>query len=158
MDWSAGPAALGGIVMCAALGGWSLGRWQALPAPTGEPPANPGARAASTVPAPVLAEACQPTERAERRLVIGSADRLGELHAEISAYRRAEAVLAEYDDGAVLLCTLHEGPDRDRRIRGVVAEPTCDMSCNHPAAAAACATLPPRRAVQPSAEGAGARV
>jgi hypothetical protein len=158
MDWSAGPAALGGIMMCVALGGWSLGRWQALPATADEPRGDPGERAEADVPAPALAEACRHTARAERRLVLGTADRLGELHAEISAYRRAEAVLTEFDGGVVLLRATHERLDLDRRFRGIVDGPSGDMACDQAAAAPASASLPPLRPVQPSAAGEGTRV
>lgn len=163
MDWSGGPAALGGIMMCVALGGWSLGRWQALRT-AGEVPRTPGETAAAAR-APVIppVEPCQHAARTERRLALATVDRLGEIHVEISAYRRAEQVLAKIDGDAVPLRAARAG--RDCRYLGIVGEPTCSIPASARAVCAcgagceAIAAQPALRAVQPSVTaGDGARV
>ncbi|WP_285712149.1 hypothetical protein [Erythrobacter oryzae] len=131
-----GPAALGAIMLSVAIGSWSLGRWQSgarvsdAPAP-GAPAVGGEAGEAPMPRAPlrtVAAAPCQDDARAERRTALAVADSLGELHAEISAYRRAQQVLA--------------GPDADRlgrhaqladvrsecRYLGLMGEPTCGLA------------------------------
>lgn len=157
MDWSGGPAALGGIMMCVALGAWSMGRWQAQRAAADDSSGMPGETAAARRPALPLIEPCQHAARTERCLALPTDDRLGELHVEISAYRRAERVLAKIDGDAVPLRAAPAEPGRDCRYIGIVGEPTC----NTPAAARAvcmCGTgcdqvaaAPVQRTVQPSA-------
>lgn len=101
-----GPAALGGILMSVAIGGWTLGRWQGgfvapddARAPTGREPAAVGAPPASLHPAPNLE-----APRAQWGAALAAADSLGALHAEISAYRRAEQVFAGPDADGLRLC------------------------------------------------------
>lgn len=165
MDLSGGPAALGGIMMGVALGAWSMGRWQALRTAGDDPSGRPGDTAAAQGPALPPIEPCQHAARAERRLALASDDRLGELHVEISAYRRAERVLAKIDGDALPLRLAISEPGLDCRYLGIVGEPTCGI----PAAArldCACATgsdeiaaMPSLRVVQPSAAaGDGMRV
>lgn len=88
MELIGGPAALGGILLCAALCGWALGRWQGGLLPGAVPRAG---RAAAGGAAEESAPP-EPQERAEPASddVVAS---LGALHAEITAYRRAEQVL-----------------------------------------------------------------
>lgn len=157
MDWSGGPAALGGIMMCVALGAWSLGRWQVLRTAADDPRGKPCEKAAARAPVFTPVQPCQHAARTERRLALATADRLGEIHVEISAYRRAEQVLAKIDGDALPLPAARAG--HGCRYLGIMGEPTCDI----PAAAravCACGTgcdriaaLPSLRAVQPSATG-----
>lgn len=156
MDFSGGPAALGGIMMCIALGAWSMGRWQALRTAGEIPSALPRSTAAAREPALAPIEPCQHAARAERRLALPTDDRLGELHVEISAYRRAERVLAKIEGDVLLSRPAQAQPGRNCRYLGIVGEPTCNI----PAAAralCACGTgcdhaeaMPSLRAVQPS--------
>jgi hypothetical protein len=63
--------------------------------------------------------------RAERRSALAVADSLGELHAEISAYRRAEQVLASPEGDGLRLRPLSADARRECRHLGVMGEPTC---------------------------------
>jgi hypothetical protein len=156
MDFSGGPAALGGVMMCIALGAWSMGRWQALRTAGDDPSGVPGGTAAMRGPALAPVEPCQHAARTERRLALPTDDRLGELHVEISAYRRAEQVLAKIEGDVLPLHPAQAEPGRNCRYLGIVGEPTCNI----PAAAralCACGTgcdqaeaMPSLRAVQPS--------
>ncbi len=128
MDWSGGPAALGGIMMCVALGGWSLGRWQALRKAGKDPRGSPRETAGARAPVPAPVEPCQYAARTERRLALSTIDRLGEIHVEISAYRRAEQVLAKIDGDALPLRAARAG--RDCRYLGIVGEPTCGAAAS----------------------------
>jgi hypothetical protein len=109
MEYLAAPAALWGLISCIALGAWALGRWQggagwaanmpvALP-----PPRDPRA-------AQALAEAKPSTpvsNPAQRRIdglhALDSAISLGDLHDEISAFRRREQIFATLAPGALIL-------------------------------------------------------
>ena len=132
-----GPAALGGIMMCVALGAWTLGRWQGgLVMPeegtTGQAPAPVG----EAVPAPrsALAEGpatpCQQDALAARCAVLAVADSLVELHAEVSAYRRAEQVLAGTGPDELVLRPRCEDTGLACRHVGLTGEPICDLSDN----------------------------
>lgn len=88
MELIGGPAALGGILLCAALCGWAVGRWQGGLLPGAAPRAGKaagGSAAGKDIP-PVPRERAGPASDD----VVAS---LGALHAEITAYRRAEQVL-----------------------------------------------------------------
>lgn len=92
MDVSAGPAALGGIMLGVALGAWTLGRWQGgLVVVEDASVPTPGAAT------PAVTTPCRNAVRAECAAAPLAEDSLGEMHAEISAYRRAEQVLAGFD-------------------------------------------------------------
>lgn len=135
MDVSTGPAALGGMMMCVALASWALGRWQGGVVTVDEPGsgdlAGPDAVPHGTVrlrPAAAPAAPCQHAAREERHVALAGAASLGELHAEITAYRRAEQVLARVE--GEVLGQLH--PQREAggacRYLGVMGEPTCGIS------------------------------
>lgn len=165
MDLSGGPAALSGIMMGVALGAWSMGRWQALRTAGDNPCRRPGETATARGPALPTIEPCQHAARAERRLALASEDRLGELHVEISAYRRAERVLAKIDGDALPLRSAMSEPGLDCRYLGIVGQPTCGIPATA-RAVCACGTgcdqiaaMPPLQVVQPSAAaGDGMRV
>jgi hypothetical protein len=158
------PATLIGIIGCVALGAWTLGRWQIrgvndaaqrngqsvpqhplfewnLPAPPDAAPATP----------------CQQSARAEREAALDMALSLGELHAEISAYRQREQVLARIDDEGLWADMPAPSDNHVCRYLGVTGEPICPTPT---AALAACscssgsAVMFPRewtqRAAQPS--------
>jgi hypothetical protein len=161
MNYLADPAVLGSIVMGAVLSGWLLGRQHAAarmvgsetpgpaPEPLPEPQAAipPEARGAAVT-------ACQHAARAERRQVIEAARSLGELHAEVTAYRLQEQVLASaLSDG--LLVELIPGAARgDCRYLGLIGQPTCPLpgtgheTCTSREGCAAAS----RRMAQPAAE------
>jgi hypothetical protein len=127
-----GPAVLAAIMMSVALGAWSLGRWQgglvasddAAPSAApggGEPGETPMQRAAAVVP-------CQEAAQAERRNALAGADSLGELHAEISAYRRTQKVLAGLEGEGL---AIHRADARSEcRYLGLVGEPTCGIAAS----------------------------
>lgn len=165
MEFFGGPAALGGIIMCVALGAWMLGRWQGGVVPAADAggsavegrlgetlaaeapqPASPLRRSG----APVIP--CQQAAQAERRGALEIAASLGDLHAEVSAYRRAEQVLAGLTQEQLALPSGTAGPRHDCRYLGVMGEPTCAMPT---AARRACASgdacnVGRPRAAQPS--------
>lgn len=123
-----GPAVLGGIMLSVALGAWALGRWQGgltmpddLLAPSlHEPEEEDRAGLASLQSG---AAQCPDTVRAERRSALAVADSLGELHAEICAYRRAQQVLVGLEGERLRLRPLHEDARSECRHPGVMDEP-----------------------------------
>jgi hypothetical protein len=134
MDLSDGPAALGGIMMCVALGAWTLGRWQGGLAMPDDAAGRTACDAGDA--APVLRSAvaerpatpCQQDALEARHAALAVADSLGELHAEVSAYRRAEQVLADAKpDELVLRHRLHDKGHACRHI-GLTGEPICEIS------------------------------
>jgi hypothetical protein len=176
MDLSGGPAALGGIMMGLALGAWLMGRWQGGlavsddRAPAAAPTAGPDRSEADEVPmqrATAVAP-CQEAAQAERRNAMAAAGSLGELHDEISAYRRAQKVLAGLN-GDGLGLSLADARSKCRYL-GLMGEPTCGaaasarMACSPGTACRKQDMLPPgparpERMRQPSAAaGDGMRV
>lgn len=125
-----GPAALGGILISVAIGGWTLGRWQggfAAPedarAQTGREAATAGALPAALHPTPR-----SDTARAQWGAALAAADSLGELHAEISAYRRAEQVFAGPDADGLRLCPPDEAVRSACRDPGGMGEQSCSLA------------------------------
>ena len=137
------PAVLGGIMMSVAIGSWSLGRWQSDgavsddAAPAAAPDGGEAGEAMMTRTLPRAAgEApCQDAARAERRTALAVADSLGELHAEVSAYRRAQRVLAGLDGDALRLRSHQADARSECRYLGLMGEPTCGAA---PPARGAC--------------------
>jgi hypothetical protein len=139
-----GPAMLGGIMLSVALGAWTLGRWQgglALPDDQGAPVSTrePGEARMQAAPVPPQSAPCLDTARAERRAALVVADSLGELHAEISAYRRAQQVLAGPEGEGLRLRPVFEDTRSQCRYLGVMGEPTC-AATELTRAACACGT------------------
>jgi hypothetical protein len=142
LDIAGGPAALGGMMMCVALAAWSLGRWQGglvtdenrRSAAASEADRlvtdNPGIYPSSAPAAP-----CQNAARAERDVELASATSLGDMHAEISAYRRDEQVLAALKSDPLHLIA----GQAECRYIGIVGTPTCGVPA---AARLACACAP----------------
>ncbi|MCZ8371028.1 MAG: hypothetical protein O9293_13900 [Porphyrobacter sp.] len=135
MDIAGGPAAFGGMMMSLALAAWSLGRWQGGLV-TGEdcdaaaPGAVKEASAAGSAgfhPSSVPATPCQDAARAERSVALASATSLGEIHAEISAYRRAERVLSDLKDDPLSLTGKRHAGQAGCRYIGIVGTPTCGV-------------------------------
>jgi len=134
MDFFGGPAALGGIIMCVALGAWILGRWQGIGVPADgsrdplrdlqSPSSDHAASTQSDRPAPIP---CQQAALAERRGALEAAVSLGELHAEVSAYRRAQQVLADLAGDQLDLPAPRSGSRADCRYVGLTGHPTCAM-------------------------------
>lgn len=168
MDLFGEPAALGGIIMCVALGGWMLGRWQGGLAPAvdqaiGAPPvaANAQQDRFETVrdnDAPDTP--CQQAAQAERRGALEAAPALGDLHAEVSAYRHAEQVFARLGREQLDFVLVASPAGRDCRYIGVSGQPTCPMpaAVRHGSSCKSnCAAFQPlpQRAVQPSPAAAG---
>lgn len=130
------PAGLGAIMVSVAIGSWSLGRWQSgiaasedvIPAPAsagGEAGEAPMPRAALRA---TGAMSCQDAARAERQTALAAADSLGELHADISAYRRAEKVLASPDGEELRRRSLLADARSECRFLGLMGEPTCGVA------------------------------
>ena len=163
MDLPGGPAVLGGIIMCVASGAWMLGRWQGRALSAGEamdagresqgephdPEIGPPVHHAPPIP-------CQQAARDERRGALEPDLSLGDLHAEVSAYRRAQQVLAGLTGDPFELPALRSSNRPDCRYLGLTGHPTCAMPASVRQACAVgtgcCnAVDQPAIAVQPSA-------
>ncbi len=145
MDFMAtGAVVSGGLIMAAGLAGWMLGRSRRglvrvrPPSACGDEMAEGAAREAPPTPphtATVDAypagatdvTACQHAARAERREVTEAARSLAELHAEITAYRRQEQVLAATLDRGVPLKLAADTRRQECRYLGLVGQPTCSQ-------------------------------
>lgn len=124
MDPYGGPAALGGVMTGLMLASWMLGRWQsrlgdarlrAVRETLAEPPEVP----AATRP-------CEAAARAERRDAVDAFAALGELHADVSAYRAVQQILSD----SALRATMQvgwtaSGEGEVCRFIGVSGAPTC---------------------------------
>lgn len=165
MDLFASPAVLGGIMICVALAAWTVGRWQGGLAPSARDRRE--ARAAPALPALVHeapdlrrggqpdATPCQHAAQAERRGALEAAASLGDLHAEVSAYRRAQQVLSGMEREQLDLVLVAAGGGRECRYIGISGQPTCpihDSARPGAVCGSGCAGFDPRqpRAVQPS--------
>jgi hypothetical protein len=128
-----GPAMLGGIILSVALGAWTLGRWQgglALPEDQSAPASHePGEARMQAAPLPPAPAPQHDTAHAERRAALVVADSLGALHAEVSAYRRAQQVLAGPEGEGLRLRPVFEDTRSQCRHLGVMGEPTCGAAC-----------------------------
>jgi hypothetical protein len=164
MDPYGGPAALGGVMTGLMLASWMFGRWQSRP---GDPPAR---AVQENVPESSdslhAGRPCENAAGAERH-VVNAFTALGELHADISAYRQAQQILSDN----ALRATMQVGwtaPGEDDlcRLIGGSGTPTCPaarLSADPLCPCAACRSaspLPVQTAVpcavpnlaQPSAE------
>ena len=163
MDVFGGPAALGGIIVCVALGAWMLGRLQGGVAPAADRESGAAPVAASRPQVRFdqahdgadLAIPCQQAAQAQRRGAPDTAYALGDLHAEISAYRRAEQVLAGLGREQLDLMLVASHAGQDCRYIGVSGKPACPMpaTVRHGSACdTSCLAFRPLRlnAVQPS--------
>lgn len=148
MDMSMGPAALGGMVMCVALAAWMLGRWQGVtvadeessasaPASGEDDGRTPAWPTAASTAARTPAAPCQHAARAERHVALDGAASLGEMHAEITAYRRAEQVLVRMEPDVVEQLREQGAVRTACRYLGVTGEPTCGISATLRAACSA---------------------
>lgn len=162
MDFLADPAVLGGIIGGALLSGWLMGRRQGLGATGGEALAAAPEPVAPSVPPPaqVLADvtACQYAARAERRQLIEAALSLGDLHAEVTAYRQQEQVLASALSDGLLVAAMHDAGRHECRYLGLIGQPTCPLpgtrheTCASREGCTAAAASRRARVAQPSAE------
>ncbi len=134
MDFLADPAVLGGVVMGAVLSGWLMGRRRgahalddqaAMPAP--EPAAPSDVQPSGHDKPAVAVTPCQHAAQAERRQVIDAARSLGELHAEVTAYRRQEQVLASALNDGLLIELLPAAAQGECRYLGLIGQPTCPL-------------------------------
>lgn len=109
MDFMANPTLLGGTTGVLMLAAWALGRWQASPAlssngpaalPLPREPETPRMTHQARMPGPVL---YQQHSRPEGAVASDMAISLCDLHAEISAFRRREQVLATFTPDALML-------------------------------------------------------
>lgn len=166
MDILADPAVLGSIVGGALLSGWLIGRRHGVhavggevPVPAPEPAAQPLAQHIDA-PGENLAgvTACQHAARAERRQVIEAARSLGDLHAEVTAYRQREQVLASALSDGLLVAVMPDTGRHECRYLGLIGQPTCPLPgtghevCASREGCAAAAASRRATAAQPSAE------
>lgn len=135
MDQFAGPATLGSVTACLMLAAWMLGRWQGGVAGIGNPLAADGVEDMRPPAPPVRhgsdTEAnrpCQDAARDERRAVAATASALGELHADTSAYRRAQQVLQQIDFSCQPIGWSASGESEACRYLGVSGQPTCPVN------------------------------
>lgn len=170
MDWIAGPAVLGAMVISVALGAWSLGRWQAASALARVPRAGLAERAT----APTFASGSSQHEPREGGIPAAvQTDQLNELHAEISAYRRTERVLTAFEGDVLCQHGASRPRSRDWQEFGVMGQPFCGKGGTDDSTVCGCLTCtgaaaPAAReydsasgvlcAVQPSAAGEATRV
>jgi hypothetical protein len=134
MNFAGGPAALCGMIMCVALAAWTLGRWQGglvIGEAHGTFPSGVAGSlplgAAGLQPLRTAAAPCQAAARAERKVALAAAASLGEIHAEISAYRRAEQVLAGLQDDPLSRMADWRTGQHECRYLGIMGEPTCGV-------------------------------
>lgn len=136
-----GPAVLGGMMLTVAMLAWAMGRWQ------GGFSAAEDARKAGEREAPHGAmqempqgpEAVHDAPRMQRRSALAASDSLGDLHEEISAYRRAQQVLASAEGDGLGINTLAGDARSECRHLGVMGQPTC-AAAEPVRAACACGT------------------
>lgn len=161
MDYLATPAAWWGLISCVALGAWALGRWQsgaglAANMPLELPPQRDPQTAPTLPEAKSLTPESIPAQRRDDHLhALDSAISLGDLHDEISAFRRREQIFATHAPGALLLdqrpiVSQHDGVAKDWACAPVDrAEPacTCGGDCGGSLRTAAASQI---KAVQPS--------
>lgn len=131
MEFFGGPAALGAIMMCLMLGAWTLGHWQGSIVPGGPRSHEAEPSPADHIPVSAGDQAghipCQQAARDERRRALDLADSLGDLHAEVSAYRRAQQVLASLASEPLELSARRSGTHQACRYLGLTGHPTCAM-------------------------------
>ena len=144
MELLASPAMLGGIIAGVALGAWSLGRWQGAawpvtdprsPAPGAEHPPFEWRASVSHDPSPAVHSAvrsaapiaglCQQARRAERNVALEPGFSLGDLHAEVSAYRQQQQVFAAVTDYGLRLDLLLAEVRRDCRSAVPIRQESC---------------------------------
>jgi hypothetical protein len=127
-----GPAMLGGIMLSVALGAWTLGRWQgglALPDDRAAPaPREPGEARMQATALPSALAPHHDASRTECRAALVVADSLAELHADVSAYRRAQQVLAGPEGAGLRLRPVFEDTRSQCRYLGVIGQPTCGVA------------------------------
>lgn len=127
-----GPAVLGGIMMSVALGAWTLGRWQGgLVLPDDHADHSHGERGETRVMSAVPLAEHPPhddTVGAARRTALTAADSLGQLHAEITAYRRAEQVFAGPEGDGLRTRPLDGDLRSECRHLGLIGEPICGVA------------------------------
>lgn len=161
MEWG-GSAALGGMMTSLMLGAWALGRWQgplrnaALPedgAPTAPSPTatlRPGPGAPARVP---HERSCQEAARIERRSASDCPDSLGELHADMVAYRRAQRALVDADSASLWTGRLGTESEEACRYLGVSGQPTCPSIVLKAEELCACRACHPAGRPAPAARG-----
>lgn len=130
MDHFGGPAVLAGVIVGLMLWSWALGRLQrgAAKGPDSAPAPEPvliewNAPASAS---PDSARPCQQAAREERRAALDLSTSLGQIHDEVSAYRREAQVFSHMEEGemAFTAAAVTE-PDGDCRYIGISGSPTC---------------------------------
>lgn len=152
MDVAGGPAAIVGIMICTALAGWTLGRWQ-----------GGLVAAADRSPAPVFALAMAPLRRAGTggqaqpwpevsgtggpSAELASASSLALMHEEIIAYRRAQQILTDLSGDALHLIANRAPVESGCAGHGACG---CETECPITRKAAACRAADQAPAFVPS--------
>ena len=164
MDQFGGSAVLGGIVTGLMLWAWALGRLQGGLAAASSGPAGAVSCGPETdggigaAPEPV--QLCQQVARDERRHALEASSSLGQVHAEVSAYRRAVQVLSHLEAGEMAIQWPPAQGGAACRYVGISGKPTCPtaIAADTRRACSDCATGLPDLAIrldQPSAEASG---
>ncbi len=162
MDQLGSPAVLGGVITGLMLWSWALGRWQGgfAAAPTGVPGVDLLLREPhSPIGAgPDAVRQCQQAARHDRHVLIEAGAWVGQIHADVSAYRRAAQVFLhlEAEEMALGWSTI-SGESTVCRYLGNSGKPSFPMvsSVHAPCACRACTVGTPDIAIrldQPSAE------
>lgn len=162
MEQLGGLAVLGGVITGLMLWSWALGRWQGgfAAAPTGVPSANLVLREPhSPIGAgPDAVRQCQQAARHDRHVLIESGAWLGQIHADVSAYRRAAQVFLHLEAEEMALGWSTVGGESTLcRDLGNSGKPIYPMAIlvSAPCACRACTVGTPDIAIrldQPSAE------
>ena len=162
MDILADPAALAGIIGAAMLSGWLMGRRHGLCANEGEALVAVSEPDAPSAPPPTQAlaavTACQHAARAERRQLMEAVRSLGDLHDEVTAYRRQEQVLVSALNDGLLLAVMPDPGRHECRYFRLIGQPTCPLpgtgheTCASREGCTAAAASRRAQAAQPSAE------
>lgn len=154
------PATLAGIIGCVALGAWTLARGQRagvtdVPLGPAQPaPQHPPFEWASTAPLHAGAAAsCRQPARTGREAELDETLSLGELHAEVSAYRQRERVLSRIGKDGLWAEIREPASHHACRNAGLMGVLTCPAPAPAMAACACHGNSNPERvqgAAQPS--------
>ena len=162
MNYLGSPAVLGGVITGLMLWAWALGRWQGgfAAAPVGAPGMESLLREphAPVGAAPDAVRRCKQAVRHDRHVPIEAGAWLGQIHADVSAYRRAAQVFSHLEAEELALgWSTVGGEGATRGYLGNTGKPTFPVAsmANAPCACRACTVETPDIAIrhdQPSAE------
>jgi len=135
MEFLANPPTLGGGIALAVLFAWALGRLQGAASPGGGLGASPDSDhrpaldqpvIAPPVGGPLAAAICPEPSRSALLTALAAADLLGDLHDEVSAFRRRERVFATLSPDLLEPAPMADDAARVCLRVGVIGLPICD--------------------------------